>query len=508
MTQTTEDRTPADQPFTPSASFRATMDAVKGGETDEQKLKDIATDQMSGRSKDPVPDVDVDADAQKEADEQAQADQAAADEQAQADEQAAKDAEAAKGEEDQTETLTTDEEAAKREEMRSKLSSEEPAAKTEEDELRGVQPNDPTRFQKRVNNYEKILTEKDKALAAVNAELDTLREKVTQIETVGAPEQIKEQLNELKQYRRRYAIERDPEFQQRFQGKLDESNELMDEALSSAGVSEKMRGVIKDIGGVAAFLKSDNKIEFNEPGSTKKQTLTPGQYIAKALANARNIAPDAAAVFEAELAAQRRLDKEKAKFMEGETKEAKEYFDRIENREAELSKLGETAEQELEKVIASFKTTVHSQDWMKDLSSAPDASEDVKKAISTDNAFRKQLREYFDLQTQIPAIREAAKRTTTQQQADELARVIIDSARVFHVERELKSATATIEKLQKELDAARRGGRSTPTKKTTGGRTAPESNTGEPKRENFESDLQHSIAVNRWKTAQGIPLDL
>jgi hypothetical protein len=500
MTQLIEGQTSEAQPFTPSASFRATMDAVTGGETDEQKLRDIATDTRSNKTSDPVPDADTAAAAAAtKAAEQAAVDQAAADE-------AAAEQAAAEGEGEGTETLTPDDEAAKREAARAKLSSEKPAEKTEDDDLRGVHPNDPTRFQKRVNNYEAIITKKDETVASLNAELDTLRERMTQIETVGAPEQIKEQLDELKQYRRRYAIERDPEFQQRFQSKIEESNELMDEALTSAGVSDKMRKHIKDMGGVASFLKSGDKIRFTEPGSTKIQDLTPGEYIAKAIANARGRAPDAVAIFDSELAAQRRLEKEKAKFMEGETKEAKEYFDKIENREAELSKLGETAEQELEKVITSFKTTVHGQDWMKDLKVAQDASEDIKAAISTDNAFRKQLREYFDLQTQIPAIREAAKRTTTQQQADELARVVIDSARVFHVERELKAEKARADELQKQLDAARRGGRSTPIKKTTGGRTPPTDTSGEPKRADFDSDLRYGIALTRWQTANGIPL--
>jgi len=501
MTQTTEDITPADQAFKPSDSFRATMDAVQGGETDEQKLQDIATKAMPQKpSIDPVADITANAEA-KEAEEAAA--QAAADEEA----AAAAAGEGKTSEEKDAETLTTDEEAEKREEMRAKLSSEEPAAKIEDDEMRGIKPTDPTRFQKRVNNYEKLIGEKDQRLTEVQAELNTLQEKIAAVEGVGAPEEIQEQLNELKQYRRRYAIERDPEIQQRFQGKIDESNELMDEALDSAGVSVKMRSHIKEMGGVAAFLKSGDTIDFLEPGQTKKQKLTPGQYISKALANARAVAPDAAAIFESELAAQRRLDKEKAKFMEGETKESKEYFDKIENREAEISKLGENAEEELEKVILSFKTTVHTRDWMKNLVAPADASDDVKKAVDVDNAFRKDLRGYFDLQTQIPAVREAAKRTTTQQQADELARLIIDSARVFHVERELKAEKARSEFLQKEIDKVRKGSRSTPEKKTTGGRTPAADISGQPKRENYSTNLQYGIELNRWKTANGIPIE-
>jgi len=501
MTQTTEDKTPADQAFKSSPSFLATMEAVQGGETDEKKLSDIATEAMPEKPKaDPVPDATADA-AAKEAEEAAA--QAVADEEA-----AAAAAEEGKtAEEKEAETLSTDEEAVKRDEMRAKLSSEEPAAKTEEDEMRGIKPTDPTRFQKRVNNYEKIITEKDERLTEVRAEIDALQAKVAAVEGVGAPEEIKEQLDELKQYRRRYAIERDPEIQQRFQAKIDESNELMDEALGSAGVSEKMRAHIKDLGGVAAFLKSGDQIDFIEPGQTKKKKLTPGQYISKALANAREVAPDAAAVFESELASLRRLDKEKAKFVEGETKESKEYFDKIEQRESEISKLGENAEEELEKVILSFKTTVHTRDWMKDLVAATDASDDIKSAIDVDNAFRKDLRDYFDLQTQIPAIREAAKRTTTQQQADELARVIIDSARVFHVDRELKAEKARADFLQTELDKVRKGSRSTPAKKTTGGRTPAVDTSGQPKRESYATNLQYGIELTRWKKAHGIPLE-
>jgi len=495
MTQLNEPPTESD--FQPSASFRATMEAVTKGVTDEDKLREIATEGMRPAQLDPVPEPESEPEPQPEPE---------VPEKETPEPEPEPEPEVVEEPETPEESETPEEpedDASARNALREKLAKESKADPAEEDELRGVKPTDPTRFQKRVNNYEKLLTEKDQALKAVETQLQELQGKIQQIETIGGPERLQEDLKELKQFRRRYAIERDPEFKERFETKFQESNEVIDEALAQVGVTQKLRDTIKEVGGVGAFLKSGIKV----PVKGAKDPLTAGEFISRAMDAMKSQAPDAHAVFTAELAAQRKLENEKTKFLAAESAEAEKYFEEIEQREQQLAQLGEKAEEELNKVIGTFKTTVHSQDWMKDLAAPPDASEDIKNAIASENKFRRDLRQYFDLQVQIPAIREAAKRTANQEQADELARVIIDSARVFHVEREMKAEKARADALQKEIDAIRKGGRSTPNRRTTGGRATSPNPTGEPKRENFSTDLQYGIALNRWKVANGIPIE-
>jgi hypothetical protein len=469
------------------------MDAVVKGETNEDTLRETAVKAMPKKpSDDPIPPAEG-------GDETPPSDETPPDDTPPVEELGGDDTPPAEDEGEGEETPLS------REALRKQLAGEEEETPGNEDEpgLRGEQPTDSSKVRKRIKHYEGLLSDKETALETTKTELAALQEKVKGLEEKagGLPEDIQDQLSELRQYRRRYSIEKDPEFQSRFASKLEESNELVDDALSSIGVSQKLRTQIKQAGGIGAFVRSDAMIPIK--GKTgKTEQIDARQFVSLALNTMKDQAPDSEAVLRAELAAQRRIETEKAKFIDTETKEADKFFAEQEKREIELAANAEKVEEELEKVITTFKATVHTNDWMKDLEVPETAAPEERKAIIADNRFRKQLREFFDMQLTMPMVREAAKRATKQEELDEFANMLIDASRVFYVERQERALRKENERLKAELDKVRKAsGRSTP-RRTTGGR-APVDTSGEPKRSDYQSDLAFSIAHNRWKEANG-----
>lgn len=489
--------------YSPSASFRATMDAIHAGEKSPEKLRQTAVDTMV---KDPLglpeselkaegDDSDLNSSDEGELGINSEIIEGGVEGGVEGGEVDGS------GETDEGE----DEKELTHDDLRKKLSTDPGEAPTEEkqekEDWRGAQPADSNRFKVRVDRYEKALTERDSAIATAQKEAQELKAKVEEYEKKGAtlPENIDEQLSELKQYRRRYALERDPEFQQKFATRLTESNDLVDDAFATVKVSEKLRGRIKEMGGIGAFLRSDTVVAVKDG---KGQTdLKPADFVNRILAKMEAEAPDAAAVVRSELANQRRIESEKVKFIQTESAEADKYFSQIEQEESQFADLEQKVEERLNEVVTTFKGTVHSEDWMKPLEIPVDAQPDKRKSLTAENSFRKNLREFFDRQLEIPVVREAAKRATDQKQLNEFANILIDAARVFHVERELKKERDRANSLAADLEKARKAGSRSTSRRTTGGKGAVDTS-GEPKRSDFETDLAFTIAHNRWQDTQ------
>lgn len=415
----------------------------------------------------------------------------------------AEDLTATRGEQDQPEDGEKPEKgdrAPTREALRKGLKQSDEEAL--EEDLRGVKPADPERFRKRIKHYEGLVQDRDKVITNQKTQLEQLQDRLAALEKQGAdvPANIQDELAELKQYRRRYAIERDPEFQKRFNTRLEESNDLVDDALKTIGITEKLRKTIKDMGGISAFVRSDVQIPVRgADGKTNK--VDPRQFISLALDTMKASAPDAEAVLRSELAAQRKLEAEREKFVKAESEEAQKYFAALEKSQGQAAGVNAQLEARLDEVIDGFKATVHTSDWMKDLEVPETATAAEQRQIRADNAHRAKLRQFFDAQLGMRVIREAAIRATSQEEIDELANMLIDSARVFHVERDFAKAQKRITELEKELDKVRTAGSRTTTRKSTGREVA--ATTGEPQEKDFDSPLKYSIAHERWKKSQG-----
>lgn len=510
--------TPAE--FESSGAFRNTMSSVMSGVRDEGKLRQQAVDDMkskpltaseleadeSGKKKelDPVPD-------KPEGSDDPDLDKPDADKPEPKKDEGKKPG--SDGEEqEEVETLTRDDLRKSLSPKKGKTDEKEPDAldpkgeekKPDDDPLRGEYPADPERFRKRVNNYERLISESETREEAFKTQIDELTKKAEQVGKI--PEDVENQLTELKQYRRRYAIETDPTYVEKFQTRINESNELVDEALQSINITEKTRTMIKEAGGLSAFLRSNQKVTVHD-NKGKTVQIEPSEFLNLALDKMNKKAPDAEATVRAELAQQRRINSEKTKFIEKETQEADKYFEKLEAETAQTQEMIETQEAELEKVMTTFKATVHAHDWMKEEKLPENPTPEQQKEIRAENSFRKKLRNLFDSQLNMDLVREAAKRATKQEELNEFATILVDAARVFHVERELSAAEKRIASLEKELDSVRKAGsRSTPDRRSTGGRTAVDIS-GEPKPDQFDSPLKYAIELNRWQKANGIKVE-
>ena len=503
-----QNQTPPEE-YSPSSSFRATMDAIHAGERNPAVLRQTAVEKMSKES------LGLEEGSPESKTEEGTGIGEGAEITEKpiglpSEEPASEGVPERQDDDGEGEPEADDGEGLSRDDLRQKLSAEpekllaedkKEDEKKEKEEWRGPQPADSNRFKARVDRYEKALTERDAALASIQKETQELKTKVEEYEKKGAtlPLNVDEQLSELKQYRRRYALERDPEFQEKFAVRLNESNDLVDDAFSTVNVSEKLRTRIKEMGGVGAFLRSDTIVAVK--AGKGQEDLKPADFVNRILAKMEAEAPDAAAVVRSELANQRKIEAEKGKFIQTETAEAEKYFSQIEQEESQIVAMEQQIEEKLNEVVTTFKGTVHSEDWMKPLEIPVDAQPDKHKLLSAENAFRKNLREFFDRQLDIPVVREAAKRATDQKQLNEFANILIDSARVFHVERELKKERDRANALATDLEKARKAGSRSTSRRTTGGKGVVDTS-GEPKASDFSSALQFAITHDRWAKAQ------
>ncbi|MFB1500832.1 hypothetical protein [Thiocapsa sp. N5-Cardenillas] len=474
----------------PSDAFRATMKSVLSGERDTTKLKETAV-QAAEQPAQP-------------AESQPAAPVAPAETQTPEDKTPAAPAEKPTDEETPKDPLAQQkqlrEELAKQTDAPVKPAEEKPAERTP-DELRGVQPTDPERFRKRVNHYESLLTDATTKRTAAEQELTQLKTRLQELEqkTSALPPELEKDLTELKQFRRKQAINTLPEYREKFAKPLETSMALVDDILERAKAHQDLRKFIKETGGLVAFEGADLKLKIRKDG--RELVVNPAQYIKEMQDRLEATSPSDAAVFRSELANQRRLAFERQKFVEGETAEADKFFEQARQREEQTVQERKQREANLEQALDKFRATVFAADWIKDQPVPEAGPAEVRARVIAENKTRKQLRDLFEGTTKLGAVRAAFLACQSPEEADTLASMISESTQYYPTKAKLKLAEARVAELEEELRKVRTAS-SVTTRPSAGVPPGTVSGSADLPKAEGESDLAYTIRRQRWMQSQ------
>lgn len=219
------------------------------------------------------------------------------------------------------------------------------------------------------------------------AELEEQLKKVTTVDP-ATNEAVKAQLDELKMFKRRYELDKDPEVATKFDSRVQYAEKGITEILTKRQATPALLKLIADEGGWAKFSSSTTPISVKSAdGGT---TQIPASEAAENILNALPMLDRKQ--LESAMMEQIQLDRDKKRFLEEETKRAVDYF---KSRDEEANKQVAAQRQgmdEAKKLIEEFKTTAVTQrEWLKQQEVPVNATAEQKAEIEDSNAYKKQL---------------------------------------------------------------------------------------------------------------------
>lgn len=237
----------------------------------------------------------------------------------------------------------------------------------------------------------KELKEKADKLAALEEEL-----KKTKSADPVLTDEIKQQLADLKMYRRKYELERDPEVKQKFDIRLQQTEDNIYKMLADRGAGEGLLKIIKDEGGWAKFTRSARQIPMADGKLVSASDIAENIIDNLPYADRREL--DAAVIEQV----QTRRDRER--FFQEEAAKAEQYFaakDDEVKRQQEAAKQHQT---EAQKLVADWENKLLTEnDWMKEKTIPANATPEEKASIEEDNRHTRQIanlpKEYMKAKT-------------------------------------------------------------------------------------------------------------
>ncbi len=442
------------------------FDRIEAGASAKDAIKDVmeapAKPTESTPPKETPPAQDDAAKAAAEAKAKADADAKAAEERAKA-EKAAQDKDEDRG--DIFDKQQRDKEAAAKAKVDAdKKAAEDKAAEekaaTEEvtEEELDVQPHDKPKTAKRIKallgKIEKannMVAETKKEAEAKAARLAELEAELTKVKSIDPTqnEEIKKQLDELKVYRRRYALENDPEVKQKFDSRVESAEKSIKDTLAKRGAGEALIKLIDEEGGWLKFMDSQRDITLAN-GETMKASEV-AEAIKKALPYSERRAVEA---MEIEQVATRR---ERERYFQEETSKANEYFTKLEKEQQAAREQQQRQIDEARKLIETWRDKVmRDTDWLKVKEVPANATPEQKAAIEDENKYTKQLTSLID-------------KHLNANKLDDMLEVVMDSVR-YHQERrqaarlldEKKRLETQLAEKQAELDRFKKAASSVP----------------------------------------------
>lgn len=259
-----------------------------------------------------------------------------------------------------------------------------------------VLPHDKPKTAKRIQAILKRAEEANRIVATTKVELDAkakrlseLEDELKKVKSVDPlqDERVKAQIEELSQYRRRYAIEKDPEFKSKFDGRIESAESSVMDTLKNNGAPEWLTNAIKAEGGWVKFANSGRPITLNTADG--KQTITAAQF-AEQIINDLPFSDKKA--IEAATIEQIQLNREKSRYVEENTKVASEYFRKQEEEAAKRNEAQQKAVQENQQLIESWIKEQSEKNPHLKLREVPaNATPEERAAIEDDNRYTTQL---------------------------------------------------------------------------------------------------------------------
>jgi hypothetical protein len=348
------------------------------------------------------------------------------------------------------------------------VKEEKPEVKTEEkkeDEVpeaeMKVLPSDKPKTAKRIQALlRKVdeVTEREtstkKERDAQAAELADLRKKLTEVKTVDptTDAKVKEQLDELAMYRRRYELDKDPEVKSKYDSRVESAEKAIHETLKRRNAGEPLLKLIEEEGGWAKFSESTRLVSVSDgEGGTKQITTAElADNILQALPLGERKSVEAA------MMEQVQTKRDKDRYIKEQQEQAVQFFKK---REEEATKGQEEYQRQLDgvkKTIDEFEKKTLESDWLKDKTPPANATAAEKAAVEEHNKYNAQLRAVF-------------KKSLGTKDINELLTIVGDSVKYYderrntsQLKRENDRLRADLAAKQAELDKFKGAGRSVP----------------------------------------------
>lgn len=360
-----------------------------------------------------------------------------------------------------------------------------------------VQPHDSPKTEKRIlgllAKIDKVAEAEattKKELAARDAKLKELEAELEKVKTIDpkTQDEVKQQLDELKMYRRRYEIEKDPDVKAKFDTRIESSEESISKTLKDGGAGDALLKLIKDEGGWNKFAQSQRSV-----------TLTDGNKVTSAqLADQilQQLPLGTRKVIESSMVDQIATSRERENYFKEQQQQAVKYFDEKEQAAAKQAQAQQEYVKGLQKQIDDWTKDVETKsDWLKDDDLPKDAKDDIKRDIQDGNEYKGKLRKLLRQALQTKDVQGALQITQ-------------DSVQMFWEKRQKEKLAKENADLKKQLDAKQKeidkfhaGSRTTPRSGATiSSRSEPESNT--PRKALSLEDTLEGIASGRLSRSE------
>lgn len=326
-----------------------------------------------------------------------------------------------------------------------------------DDEL-AVLPHDKPKTAKRIGALLQKITAANAEVATTKAEavekaqkLADLEKRLNEVKTVDpkVQEEITRKEEELAMYRRKYALENDPEVKTRFDSKVESGEKEVPDLLKRNGAGDPLLNIIKEEGGWLKFSRSARQITLTDG------KVVTGSEFAGIIADSLPFSDRSKLQAITMELIQTQRDKES--FLKDEGGKATEYF----NKQQEATKKQTESQQAIikenaKKVEAWHKEFLEKTDWLKEKEVPTGATAEQKSAIEEDNKYARNLKSIFN-------------QSLAPKSLDESFAIVEDSLKYYQERRngakllaENAKLKAEIESKDKELAKIKTSSRSTP----------------------------------------------
>lgn len=284
--------------------------------------------------------------------------------------------------------------------------------------------------------------ETKKQLEERDAKLKELQDQLGKVKTLDpeTEKEIEKTKTELQMFRRRYALENDPEVKTRFEGRITSAEKSIVDVLSKNGAGEPILNMIKEAGGWQKFADSGRVYNLRSPvtiGGREVESLTGAEFaefIVSQLPITSRRAIDAAMVEQVQ------TERDRQRFFEEEQSKATEHFKKLDEEGKKAQEARDKQIREAAETIEKWhKGVVEKNDWLKEKSVPANATPEQKAAIEEDNKFTKQLSGLITKALSVNKVEDSLE-------------IIFDSVRYHQERREKGKLASEVEKLKKEVE--------------------------------------------------------
>lgn len=284
-----------------------------------------------------------------------------------------------------------------------------------------------------------------------DAKLTALEKEMAEIKNGrgASDDQIKRDQEDLKRFRRRYEIDKDPEFNTRFNDRIKITNDVIHGILLKNGVKKEDADFIASNGGFNAYIEQNP-----EGAETFLNALSLGdrQKIQTALTEQQLVA------------------RARDEFIRTETENADKYFQEKERAEAEARAKNpdpsKIAEQEKKVMNDWSESVIKTLPYFQEQEIPGDAAPEVRTRLEDENKFAAELREQLKGNLQPKNLQERVD-------------IALAATLAHRLKRRLDETTARITELEKENEALKNDSATTPRSGNT--TTSGGSESGRPK---------------------------